>query len=140
RGVEDHFPVLDCATNRAHGRALRRQWVCRIVPRAAQRIAVPGVTVIPRPHPRYTWSPGRARCSTRLNKETGMQTVRALGILLVVAAAASAADPPEEKTGLKVGEKAPAFKLKNQNGKERTLEEFVKEGKVALVFHRSASW
>jgi len=73
-----------------------------------------------------------------------MRSVRAasLGMLVVVAtAAASAADPPpEEKTGLKVGEKAPAFKLKDQNGKERALEEFVKQGKVALVFYRSASW
>jgi peroxiredoxin len=59
---------------------------------------------------------------------------------MAATAAASAADPPEEKTGLKVGEKAPAFKLKDQNGKERTLEEFVKQGKVALVFYRSASW
>ena len=39
-----------------------------------------------------------------------------------------------------VVDKAPAFKLKDQNGKERTLEEFLKEGKVALVFYRSASW
>ena len=64
-----------------------------------------------------------------------------LAIGLVLAANARAADPaPDEKTGLKVGEKAPAFKLKDQNGKERTLEEFLKEGKVALVFYRSASW
>jgi cytochrome oxidase Cu insertion factor (SCO1/SenC/PrrC family) len=48
--------------------------------------------------------------------------------------------PAEGKTGLKVGEKAPAFKLKDQAGKERTLEEFAKKGKVALVFYRSADW
>ena len=52
----------------------------------------------------------------------------------------AAADPPPEKTGLKTGEKAPAFKLKDQNGKERELSDFVKQGKVALVFYRSASW
>jgi cytochrome oxidase Cu insertion factor (SCO1/SenC/PrrC family) len=64
-----------------------------------------------------------------------------LAVGLSVAANVHATDPaPEEKTGLKVGEKAPAFKLKDQNGKERSLEEFVKEGKVALVFYRSASW
>lgn len=51
-----------------------------------------------------------------------------------------AADPPPEKTGLKVGEKAPAFTLKDQNGTERTLGEFTKKGKVALVFYRSAGW
>jgi cytochrome oxidase Cu insertion factor (SCO1/SenC/PrrC family) len=46
----------------------------------------------------------------------------------------------DEKTGLKVGIKAPTFTLKDQNGKEHTLEEFLKKGKVALVFYRSASW
>ncbi len=47
---------------------------------------------------------------------------------------------PEDKTGLPVEAKAPAFSLKDQNGKERTLEEFLKKGKVALVFYRSAGW
>jgi peroxiredoxin len=44
------------------------------------------------------------------------------------------------KTGLKVGAKAPAFTLKDQAGKERTLNEFRKQGNVALVFYRSARW
>jgi cytochrome oxidase Cu insertion factor (SCO1/SenC/PrrC family) len=65
----------------------------------------------------------------------------ALGLAAMMAAApAWAADPPAEKTGLKVGEKAPAFTLKDQAGTERTLAEFVKQGKVALVFYRSAAW
>lgn len=59
---------------------------------------------------------------------------------LALAAPAWAADPPAEKTGLQVGEKAPAFTLKDQAGKERTLAEFTKAGKVALVFYRSAAW
>lgn len=63
-----------------------------------------------------------------------------LGLAVLAASACRAADPPPEKTGLKVGEKAPAFRLKDQTGKERTLDEFVKKGKVALVFYRSASW
>jgi len=46
----------------------------------------------------------------------------------------------EDKTGIKIGEKAPDFKLKDQNGTERTLGEFLKKGKVALVFYRSADW
>jgi len=66
---------------------------------------------------------------------------RACGLLLVMLAASSAyGQPPEAKTGLRVGTKAPAFALKDQNGKERTLDEFLKKGKVALVFYRSASW
>ena len=47
---------------------------------------------------------------------------------------------PEEQTGLKVGEKAPRFTLKDQEDKERSLDEFLKKGKVALVFYRSADW
>ena len=46
----------------------------------------------------------------------------------------------EEQTGLKVGEKAPKFTLKDQEGKERSLDEFLGKGKVALVFYRSADW
>ena len=62
-------------------------------------------------------------------------------IVLALARGCWAADKaPEEKTGLLVGTKAPAFTLKDQNGKDRTLDEFLKNGKVALVFYRSASW
>ena len=46
--------------------------------------------------------------------------------------------PFDEKTGLKVGAKAPPFKLKDQTGKERTLKELRGKGKVAVVFLRSA--
>jgi len=41
---------------------------------------------------------------------------------------------------LKVGDKAPAFVLKDQNGKEHKLEDLIKQGKTALVFYRSADW
>jgi cytochrome oxidase Cu insertion factor (SCO1/SenC/PrrC family) len=47
---------------------------------------------------------------------------------------------PEEQTGLKVGSRAPTFTLKDQTGKERTLDELLTKGKVALVFYRSADW
>ena len=61
--------------------------------------------------------------------------------LLIGAGVAPAADPaPEEKTGIKVGEKAPEFKLKDQTGEERALSAMLKDGPVALVFYRSASW
>jgi hypothetical protein len=57
-----------------------------------------------------------------------------LGVLL-------ASDPPPDlKSGLRVGAKAPAFTLKDQDNKERTLDEFLRKGKVALIFYRSASW
>jgi hypothetical protein len=47
---------------------------------------------------------------------------------------------PPEKTGVAIGEKAPAFTLKDQAGKDRPLDELLKNGKLAVVFHRSASW
>ena len=43
-------------------------------------------------------------------------------------------DPPS------VGAKAPSFTLKDQDGKERSLDELLKKGNVALVFYRSAGW
>lgn len=42
--------------------------------------------------------------------------------------------------GLAVGAKAPSFTLQDQNGRERSLSEFLGKGKVALVFYRSADW
>jgi hypothetical protein len=48
--------------------------------------------------------------------------------------------PPARADGLPVGSKAPAFALKDQKSEERTLEHFLKNGKVALVFYRSAKW
>ena len=64
----------------------------------------------------------------------------ALGLAVALSAAARAGDPPPEKTGIKLGEKAPAFKLKDQAGEERELSALLKNGPVALVFYRSASW
>ena len=42
--------------------------------------------------------------------------------------------------GLKVGEKAPAFRLQSAEGQEYTLTNLLARGKVALVFYRSANW
>jgi hypothetical protein len=47
---------------------------------------------------------------------------------------------PEAQIGVKVGEKAPKFSLKDQTGRERSLDDLLKNGKVALVFYRSADW
>jgi cytochrome oxidase Cu insertion factor (SCO1/SenC/PrrC family) len=47
---------------------------------------------------------------------------------------------PEGQSGLAVGEKAPRFTLKDQEGKERSLDELLQKGKVALVFYRSVDW
>ncbi len=55
----------------------------------------------------------------------------------------NAAEPKpadEAKTGLAVGEKAPEFTLKDQNGEEHSLSGLLEAGPVALVFTRSAEW
>jgi cytochrome oxidase Cu insertion factor (SCO1/SenC/PrrC family) len=57
-----------------------------------------------------------------------------------VRAQGSAKPAPEKQTGLKVGELAPRFTLKDQDGQERSLDELLKKGNVALVFFRSADW
>ena len=69
-----------------------------------------------------------------------MSTWVSFGCALVMILASvnlAAADDPEP---LAVGQKAPSVTLKDQDGAERSLDEFLKEGKVALVFYRSADW
>jgi cytochrome oxidase Cu insertion factor (SCO1/SenC/PrrC family) len=46
----------------------------------------------------------------------------------------------EAQPGLQVGAMAPKFSLRDQEGKDRSLDEILKQGKVALVFYRSADW
>ena len=71
-------------------------------------------------------------------------TALAVAAILLAAQSAWAQDraksAAEEQTGLRVGENAPKFTLTDQEDKERTLDEFLKKGKVALVFFRSADW
>jgi cytochrome oxidase Cu insertion factor (SCO1/SenC/PrrC family) len=68
----------------------------------------------------------------------------ALGLAALLAPRSALAvdvkQPPADKTDIPVGEKAPKFTLKDQDGKERTLDEFLKKGTVAVVFTRSAGW
>ena len=72
--------------------------------------------------------------------------IGSLALAGVVAFAASARAQGEAKPtaddapGLKVGEPAPKFTLKDQTGQERTLDELLAKGTVALVFYRSADW
>ena len=65
-------------------------------------------------------------------------------VVLLTAAFAGSQDKgkpaSDEQPGLKVGEKAPKFTLKDQEGKERSLDDLLKKGKVGLVFYRSADW
>jgi cytochrome oxidase Cu insertion factor (SCO1/SenC/PrrC family) len=70
----------------------------------------------------------------------------ALSGLFAVASGCTGAPPdaaqakPEKGKALAVGDKAPAFALKDQAGTERSLDDLRKRGPVALVFYRSAKW
>ncbi len=46
----------------------------------------------------------------------------------------------DESPGLAIGEKAPAFDLKDQNGQNQALADILESGHTALVFYRSADW
>ena len=64
-----------------------------------------------------------------------------IGLLCLATSIVAQEPAPADKTGLKVGEKAPAFKLNDQTGKPQTLDDLSKDvDYVALVFHRSANW
>jgi cytochrome oxidase Cu insertion factor (SCO1/SenC/PrrC family) len=55
---------------------------------------------------------------------------------------AQGAEAPEEMQGtVNVGDKALGFTLKDQNGREHSLESLLDaDGYLALVFYRSADW
>ena len=62
------------------------------------------------------------------------------GHLLMALGAITAEPAAPEKVGLDVGQKAPAFTLKDQNDRDVSLESLLKKGPAALVFYRSADW
>ena len=74
------------------------------------------------------------------------QLMTLTGALLGLATAPTQAQEPAipataSQDGLEVGTEAPAFTLKDQDGSERSLADFLnKDEKVALVFFRSADW
>ena len=47
---------------------------------------------------------------------------------------------PAPRAGAGVGSPAPGFRLKDQTGADRSLDELRKKGPVAIVFYRSARW
>jgi cytochrome oxidase Cu insertion factor (SCO1/SenC/PrrC family) len=65
----------------------------------------------------------------------------AIAVAAAPGAFSQAEEAPEELTGIAVGEQAPGFSLKDQNGETKALSDLLEDGKlVALVFHRSANW
>ena len=80
----------------------------------------------------------------RLAVKWGAMTIALTAMALFTGPSARGAQDPkplaDEKTGIEVGEKAPAFTLKGQDGEEYSLDDLLKKGNVALVFYRSARW
>ncbi len=75
--------------------------------------------------------------------KTSFRWMAVAAALIVSAPDARSREPkpaPEAMTGPAVGTEAPKFTLKDQDGKERSLDDFLSKGKVALVFTRSADW
>ena len=62
------------------------------------------------------------------------------GLLLFPLAVMSQHHPTAPDHPLKVGSKAPEFKLKDQKGNDQSLAAMLQSGKVAVIFHRSADW
>ena len=63
-----------------------------------------------------------------------------VAITIACAMPAAAFADGKEGPGLKVGKKAPTFKLNDQHGKPLASAKLLGEEKVALVFYRSADW
>jgi cytochrome oxidase Cu insertion factor (SCO1/SenC/PrrC family) len=73
-------------------------------------------------------------------KPTRLAATLVAGWLLLALTTPAAEPAAPENTGLAVGQMAPAFTLKDQNGRDVSLDSLLKKGPVALVFHRSADW
>ena len=71
-----------------------------------------------------------------------MTSMRIAGacVLLLALAATDAEPASPEKAGLAIGQRAPDFTLKEQNGRDVSLSAMLKKGPVAVVFFRSADW
>ena len=74
-----------------------------------------------------------------------LTVLAAAGLTLGLAAAGArshepAPTPVADDAPLAVGDPAPPFTLKDQDGTERRLQDYLGRGKVALVFFRSADW
>lgn len=69
-----------------------------------------------------------------------LHSTLALLLTLTFCFASNAKEDADKLPGVKIGEKAPDFELMNQQGKKTKLSEILKEGPVAVVFHRSANW
>lgn len=76
-----------------------------------------------------------------MNSSYTVSFLRQATLIMLLASRAWAGDiavPPAKE--ITVGERAPAFTLKDQNDREFALETMIKKGPVAVVFIRSIDW
>lgn len=85
-------------------------------------------------------TPARFCVIARGMKSNKLHALVAACWLLIVSLASAAEPAAAEKAGLSVGQKAPAFTLKDHEGRDVSLDALLKKGPVALVFYRSADW
>lgn len=71
----------------------------------------------------------------RLNRR-----LRFLGVATILLTHVALVRAADDFPGIKIGEKAPEFTLKDQSGADQSLSKLRKEKPVAVVFHRSADW
>ena len=63
-----------------------------------------------------------------------------VGLLCLVTTGLNAAEASQTSHGLKIGQKAPAWVLKDPLGQTHTLDQHLEKGPLALLFYRSADW
>jgi hypothetical protein len=69
-----------------------------------------------------------------------MMRMAAVLVLMLALGAGGAAQVDVSTLGPQVGERAPAFRLTDQFGRERTLDSVAGPKGTMLVFFRSATW
>jgi cytochrome oxidase Cu insertion factor (SCO1/SenC/PrrC family) len=69
-----------------------------------------------------------------------MRLLRNIALPLAIVGSTMVAVGEEDQPRVKVGETAPAFTLKDQNGAEAKLADLLADKPTALVFYRSADW
>ncbi len=73
-------------------------------------------------------------------KARNLLALFAVGLALTAPTHAQAQHHPTSPNHpLKDGAKAPSFTLKDQHGNDQSLEAMLQNGKVAVIFHRSAN-
>lgn len=74
----------------------------------------------------------------RVSIDWRLLTLKLIPMILLVCI--EPANGQEKQRQIKVGETAPQFTLKDQDGKDASLKKLIANKPVAMVFYRSANW